>query len=749
MEYAEIIVDIITDATNRFFDYRIPEKLRGKIYPGRRVRVPFGNRRIAGYVWALIEKPAVENIKDIIAVEDEEITLNNEFMQLIPWFCQRNYCRMIEAINLLLPPGYGRISDIKESYVQLLPEKARSIDEEYLKSLRRKAPKQESVLRLLLSQKEMLRRQELLQMTGVSSSVIRGLVEKGLVEIKERYVRSGKTESVRQTVDGEDQFILTDEQQSVLHQIKEAWDGEKSKELLIHGVTGSGKTEVYLRAIKECLKQGRNAILLVPEIALTPQMVVYFKNRLPREVALLHSQLPLRERYNQWFKIKEGSHRVVLGTRSAVFAPLENIGLIIIDEEQEKSYKQEDSPRYHAREVARWRAGYHDAVLILGSATPTIESYWKAENKELRLLEMKGRATLFELPKIEVVDMRLELRSGNRSIFSRAMMEKLEGALRRGEQVLLFINRRGFSNFVLCRECGYIVRCPHCSVSLTYHDAKKMMVCHYCSHISAPPAVCPDCKGSYIRFFGAGTQRVENEIRKLFPDLDVLRMDRDSTTRKGAYQRIWKDFRAGKAQIMVGTQMVAKGLDFPGVTLVGVIAADTGMHLPDFRAAERTFQLITQVSGRAGRGDQKGEVVVQTYHPNHHSIVYARKHDYKSFYYEEIERRRELCYPPFTDMLRFLFVSVTEKKGDDASLFMADLLKDIGEGKMEKGIEILGPAPAPLFRIKKYFRYQLILKGENMVQMSAIIKPLIATFKKTWKAQDVRLIVDFNPQSML
>ncbi|NLI69563.1 MAG: primosomal protein N' [Firmicutes bacterium] len=749
MKYAEIIVDIATDSTDRFFDYRIPEKLRGEIYPGRRVRVPFGNRRIAGYVWALIDKPNVEKTRDIMAVEDGEVTLSDEFMKMIPWFCQRNYCRMIEVINLLLPPGYERIGAIKESYVRLMPGNANFIDEEFLQKLHRRAPKQESVLRLLLSEKRPLQRQELLRKTGVSSPVIQRLVEKGLVKIEEKHLRFRQTGARGHFVIDEELIVLTDEQQAVLHQIMKAWDARRDMELLVHGVTGSGKTEVYLRAIKECLKRDKNALLLVPEIALTPQMVSYFKNKLPREIALLHSRLPLRERYDQWFKIREGSLRVVLGTRSAVFAPLKNIGLIIIDEEQENSYKQEDSPRYHAREVARWRADYHDALLLLGSATPSIESYWEADNKRIGLLEMKERATPFELPEIEVVDMRQELRAGNRSIFSRSMMKKLERVLFGGEQALLFINRRGFSNFVLCRECGYVMRCPHCSVSLTYHHAKKMMVCHYCSYIAAPPTVCPDCRGNNIRFFGAGTQRVEEEIRKLFPGPEVLRMDRDSTSRKGAYQRIWKDFRAGKAQIMVGTQMVAKGLDFPGVTLVGVVAADTGMHLPDFRAAERTFQLVTQVSGRAGRGDRKGEVVVQTYHPGHHSIVYAREHDYRSFFREEIERRRELSYPPFTELLRFLFVSVSEKKGDDASLYMASLLGNLDRVKAGEEMEMLGPAPAPLFRIKKHFRYQLILKGKNMVQMSAAIKPLISAFRNKWRAQDVRLVVDFNPQSML
>ncbi len=748
MQFAEVIVDITTDAVDKPFHYRIPEEIRECVYSGSRVLVPFGMRRIPGYVWKLIEKPEVEKVKDIICVDDESVALNEEFLELIPWFCHRYYCRTIEAINMFLPPGYERMKYSREKYLVLMPEsKQNSAD--FWKKLAQKAPRQNEVMQIMLREEE-ISRKRLIKETGVTPNVINELVKKGLLKIEEREPDSYLFNEKNESYGAKTNVVLTHEQEEILESIIKSVKAQKQDSFLIHGVTGSGKTEVYLECIKECLKQDKSAIVLVPEIALTPQMIAYFKNRLPEEVALLHSQLPLRERYNQWFRIKRGKCRVVLGTRSAIFAPLNNPGLIIIDEEQENSYKQEETPRYHAGEVAQWRANYHDAVLVMGSATPSIETYWKACSGQMHLLEMKKRATPFSLPEVCIVDMRQEMKSGNRNIFSRIMSDRITEVLNDGEQVLLFVNRRGFSNFVLCRECGYVVRCPHCSVSLTFHAAKKLMICHYCFYISGPPETCPECRSTYIRYFGVGTQRVEEEVKKLFPERRVLRMDRDTTTRKGTHKQLWKEFREEKAQILVGTQMVAKGMDFPGVTLVGVVAADTGIHLPDFRASERTFQLITQVSGRAGRGERRGEVIIQTYHPGHYSIACVKEHDYHSFYEEEIQQRRELVYPPFSEMLRFLFVSESEGKGHNASLDLARLLEDLLEKEDNNGnLEILGPAPAPLFKIKKYYRHQLIIKGEDINRLSDSIREVVKEFKNTWNPSDVRLVIDFNPQVML
>ncbi len=748
MQFAEVIVDIVTDAVDRAFHYRVPEEIEEEVHPGSRVIVPFGARQIPGYVWKLIEKPEVEKVKNIVCVDDESVALNEEFLELIPWFCYRYYCRTIEAINMFLPPGYERMKNLREKYAVLTPESKQKPDD-FWKKMAQKAPRQNEVMQIMLREEE-LSRKNLIKETGVTPTVINELIKKGLLKIEEREPSFHLFNEKYGEKDAKTNVVLTHEQEEIIARIFKSLKEQKQDNFLIHGVTGSGKTEVYLECIKECLKQEKSAIVLVPEIALTPQMVAYFKNRLPGEVALLHSQLPQRERYNQWFRIKSGQCRVVLGTRSAIFAPLNKPGLIIIDEEQENSYKQEETPRYHAREVAQWRANYNGAVLVMGSATPSIETYWKARSGQMQLLEMKKRATPFSLPGVEIVDMREELRSGNRNIFSRVMFDKISRVLSDGEQVLLFVNRRGFSNFVLCRECGHVVRCPHCSVSLTFHAAKKLMICHYCFYVSGPPEICPECRSTYIKYFGVGTQRVEEEVNKLFPERRVLRMDRDTTTRQGTHKHLWKEFREGKAQILVGTQMVAKGMDFPGVTLVGVVAADTGIHLPDFRASERTFQLIAQVSGRAGRGGRKGEVIIQTYHPGHYSIACVKEHDYNSFYEEEIRQRHELAYPPFSELLRFLFVSESEGKGHNASLDLARLLENLLEKEENNGnLEILGPAPAPLFKIKKYYRYQLIIKGENINRLSDSIRKVVRKFKNTWNPSDVRLVIDFNPQVML
>jgi primosomal protein N' (replication factor Y) len=427
-----------------------------------------------------------------------------------------------------------------------------------------------------------------------------------------------------------------------------------------------------------------------------------------------------------------------------VFAPLAKIGLIVLDEEHEHSYKQEESPRYHARDVAWWRARYHGAVLLLGSATPSLESYREGEQGKAVLLEMASRVTVSDLPPVTVVDMREELRQGHRHIFSRPLLAELQGTLERGEQAILFLNRRGFASFVLCRECGYVARCPSCAVSLTLHLGHERMVCHYCSYQCAVPQTCPGCKGVKIRFFGAGTQRVEDEVKRLFPGRPLVRMDSDTTGQRGAHMRLYRQFRDGKADILIGTQMIAKGFDFPRVTLVGVVAADTAINLPDFRAAERTFQLLTQVSGRTGRGPLGGKVIIQTYHPGHYGIQAAAGHDYASFYRAEIEHRRALQYPPFTDLIRFLFTGADEAALWEAAAFFTSLLERFREAG-----ELLGPAPAPLFRLKTHYRVHTMLKGERLAALSPRIREAARAFRAHTPPWPVRLVVDFNPQVVL
>ncbi len=746
-EYAEVWVNVITDAVDRPFHYRVPGTLSGEVQPGDLVNVPFGKQKVRGCVENILEAPAVSENKtrDIISREGNSVSLSPEMLSLARWISRNYYCRFMEAVNLMLPPGHGKVSEKREKFIMLTPH-AREYSLYNREELRRKAPRQAMVLDYLGS-KGASPWKEVSRATGAASAVLNSLARKELVEVEERtseefsWLEEFRSESGEESPEP---LVLTPEQEEAYNRVVRAMSEEREEGFLLHGVTGSGKTEVYLRAIEYCLQKGREALLLVPEIALTPQMVNYITRKLSGKVVLLHSSLSLRERYQQWLKVKEGKASVVLGTRSAVFAPLNNIGLIIIDEEQENSYKQEEAPRYHAVTVAEWRASYHRAVKVWGSATPSVETYYRAQLGEINLVEMSRRATPYSLPPVEVVDMRQELQSGHKSIFSRQLTAHLEETLQQGEQALLFINRRGFSSFVLCRECGHVVRCPYCSVSLTYHAHSGKMVCHYCAYTAVPLSRCPGCSGVYIKYFGTGTQKVETEVKRLFPEHSVMRMDRDTTLRKGAHRKIWQSFRSGKAQIMVGTQMVAKGMDFPGVTLVGVIAADTALHLPDFRASEKTFQLLTQVSGRAGRGEKKGTVVVQTYHPDHYSIECARDHNYIAFYREEISVREELQYPPFTEMLRLVFVSTDEKEGWRAASEVAETL----EGCLE-GVELLGPATAPLYRIKGYYRNHLILKDKSLQEINEVVRDVVWKFRQSSLGQKVRLTVDFNPMVML
>ncbi|HHU86920.1 MAG TPA: primosomal protein N', partial [Peptococcaceae bacterium] len=517
---------------------------------------------------------------------------------------------------------------------------------------------------------------------------------------------------------------------------------------LLHGVTGSGKTEVYLHALSTALKTGRQGVAMVPEIALTPQMIDLFRARFGRKVAVLHSALSDRERYVQWLRVKSGEAPIVLGTRSAVFAPLPRPGLFVIDEEHETTYKQEDHLRYHAREVAIKRAQLTGAVVLLGSATPSLESRLKAgKGLVYRLLELPHRIDHKPLPEVKVVDMRREIKNGNRGIFSQALTEAVNLRLDRGEQILLFLNRRGYATIVVCRECGLVLKCPRCDISLTYHLDNRLR-CHYCNHTIPAPGRCPGCSSRYISHFGTGTQKVEEEAKRLFERAGIVRMDSDTTTRKGSHERILKSFREGKADILIGTQMIAKGLDLPKVTLVGVINADTTLHMPDFRAAERTFQLLTQVAGRSGRGDLPGEVLIQTYSPDHYSITAAAAHDYEGFYKNEMRVRRALGYPPFSHLALLLFTHEDEdeaKKGAFLAqeFFVKELLNAGGQ------IDLLGPAPATLNKIKGRHRWQLVLKGPKRNSLKELIREFLDKLETIRPAFKPVVNVDINPQGML
>jgi primosomal protein N' (replication factor Y) (superfamily II helicase) len=573
-----------------------------------------------------------------------------------------------------------------------------------LAGLPSRAARQKEVIRFFIKRPQEIALPDLLSELGVARSTVKALAQSGYLEWEEREIYRNPfahREFVRTSP-----LPLTDEQTHAFEAIVAPIKERCFRSILLHGVTGSGKTEIYLQAIAEVLRQGREAIVLVPEISLTPQMVDRFKGRFGDQVAVLHSGLSGGERYDEWRKIRLGQVKVAIGARSAIFAPFQKVGLIIIDEEHESSYKQEENPKYHARDVARWRARYHGATLVLGSATPAVETFVGARQGIHDWVQLKERVKGRPFPQMEIVDMREELRKGNRSMFSMRLKDELLACVNRGEQAVLFLNRRGFSTFVMCRECGEALICPHCDISLTYHQTNRTVRCHYCGFAERMPQKCPHCQSKHIRHFGTGTQRVEEELVRRFPGLRVIRMDVDTTSRKGAHERLLTAFGAGKADVLLGTQMIAKGLDFPHVTLVGVIAADSMLHLPDFRSAERTFQLLTQVSGRAGRHEKRGRVIIQTYSADHYSIKRAVEHDSEAFYRQECIIRKQHGYPPFCGLFTLLL-----SHPDRVALmrFGQEMARFLGKS-LPKRSQLLGPVPAPIPRLKDRYRLQMLLK---------------------------------------
>lgn len=764
---AEVIVDVPAAPTDQPYDYAVPEELQSEIFVGSRVEIPFGRQKRMGYVIDLKEKTSVKRLRHISTVMDFEPPLTPELIELGAWMAEEYLCHRVTALQAMLPAAlkgkYRKLislpskmpadASLPKSLMQVLRQKGalewaevlsmvelraaelrRYIRKGWLqlheevgdhatqKRVRVVRPAYEvGVLRTILSelpkrnkkQKEILSffcehpqeilLTELLMQVSTTRATVQKCVEAGWL-IWEDQVRYRNP--YQQTFVASTPLPLTAEQEQAYQQIAAAIEQPQAETLLLHGVTGSGKTEIYLQAIDRVLERGEEAIVLVPEISLTPQMVERFKSRFGERVAVLHSALSKGEKYDEWRKLRTGECQVAIGARSAIFAPFTRLGLIIIDEEHESSYKQEDHPKYHARVVAQWRASYHGATLILGSATPAIESYYDARSGRYQYLRLKERVQGRPFPTVQLIDMRQELQQGNRSMFSQPLQQALLSCVDRGEQAILFLNRRGFSTFVLCRECGEAVICPHCDITLTYHRTNHTLRCHYCGYAMALPVQCPHCESRHIRHFGAGTQRVEQELQRLFPQLRVIRMDVDTTSRKGAHQRLLQQFAKGEADILLGTQMIAKGLDFPRVTLVGVIAADSMLHLPDFRAAERTYQLLTQVSGRAGRHQQPGQVVVQTYQTDHYSIQMMQKQQEEAFYRQESLLRKQLLYPPFCELFQFLLTHpdrvILLKKGQQ---LVAHL-----QQQLPPSCQLLGPVPAIIPRMKDLYRLQILIK---------------------------------------
>ena len=732
--YAEIILNSEAIEIDRPFTYKVPLDMEEKIKVGQIVIVPFGVRSkpVEGFILDLKAEEEMKvsfKMKSILSVENEEPVITEDDLKLINFLREEYLCKYIDAIRLLIPVGILKGAKSKSRNVIVFIndnlEKIKNKDGyiEIIDFIKRNTGKYTKT--------------ELSKEHGFSIYKLNKLMEHGLIKSEEEIVFRYNTREYNKDV----QKNLTVEQSMAIKEIEES----EENLILLKGVTGSGKTEVYMRIVEKTLEEGKSAIVLVPEIALTPQMIERFKGRFGSNVALFHSKLSDGERFDEWYRVKEGKASLIIGARSAIFLPAKNLGLIIIDEEHENTYKSDQNPKYQTKEVAEYIAKLKGCKVILGSATPTIESYYRAISGEMKLVELNHRVDNKPMPKMMLVDMREELRSGNKSLFSRRLYASMKEKLEKGEQIILFLNRRGFSTFVSCRSCGYVFHCEDCDISMTYHK-NGFLVCHYCGKTKKQPNLCPKCGSKYVKFFGAGTERVEEEVRRYFKNARILRMDVDTTRAKDSHEKIYNAFKAREADILIGTQMVSKGLDFPNVTLVGILAADMSLNLPDYRAAERSFQIITQVAGRAGRGDKEGEVIVQTYTPEHYSLQYAKKYDYENFYEKEFTIRAMMGYPPFG---RILLINGSGKNEDELRKQMIYLGEKVKEKAEEfGGLEVLGPTPCIIYRIKENYRWQIIIKGEFSSKFSKSIKDILYD-KANNVYNDIRVSMDINPNSLI
>ncbi len=622
--------------------------------------------------------------------------------------------------------------------------------EDILDIVGRRSPKQNEITTFLYDNDNILQK-DILERFNTSLSVLKSLEKKDIIEIYEKIVYRNP---IKKYIPKYKKHNLNNNQQEIYTNIINGIKNEnKVNSYLIHGVTGSGKTEIYLQLVEEMLEQNKDSIILVPEISLTPQTIDRFVGRFGEEVAILHSKLSQGERFDQWRKIKQQEVKIVIGARSAVFAPFNNLGLIVIDEEHETTYKSGQNPKYDTIEVAQKRVDLENATLVMGTATPSLETYYKAEKGEIILLNMMNRVSSKELPKVTLIDMREELNNGNKSIFSLELNKAIGENIKNKKQTILFLNRRGFATFVSCRNCGYVCKCKDCDVSMTYHRNINKLRCHYCGVTENTPDVCPECGSKYIKYFGIGTQKVEQLTRELFPSANIVRMDGDTTVDKGSYERILGDMKAEKIDILIGTQMISKGLDFPNVTLVGIIAADTTLNLPDYRSPEKTFQLVTQVAGRSGRGENLGRVILQTYNPDHYSIVYSKQQDYVNFYNTELPLREEFLYPPFINIISILLYGENNSKVVEISKKVYNIIESEVEkiyGNSFKN-NISGPYPAPLERIKNNYRWQIILKikNEDIEKLKEVIKRVCIINEYKFELENIKISIDINPSSLL
>ena len=742
---AEIIINRTAKRLNRTFDYKVPIELEELIMIGSTVLVPFGKSSTLeeGYVVGIKENTTYE-VKEIVKIKHN---LTEKQIKLAKWMAKRYFCNVSDCIKQMLTPGTK--SKKSEKNVQ-----DKTINTVYLKKDideiqfdiemgKIKSEKQKKILQFLKGN-EGATVPEIELFTDGSRAIVKTLEKNGYVEIVEKKIE--RNPLANKKIEKTKNLKLTDEQKNAYDKVVLDMIINSYEQFLLYGVTGSGKTEVYLQLIGEALKQEKTAIVLVPEISLTPQMINRFIARFNKdEIAVLHSKLSIGERYDEWNKIKEGKAKIIIGARSAIFAPTENIGIIIIDEEHDSSYKSEAIPKYDAKEIAKRIAKENNCPLVLGSATPDLITYYKAQQGKVTLLELSKRANNSKLPEVEIVDLKMELANGNRSMLSTKLYGEIEQNLKQHRQTILFLNRRGFSTFIMCRECGYTVKCKNCNISMTYHKTENKLKCHYCGYEENVVTVCPECHSTKIRYFGTGTQKLEQEINKLFPEASTIRMDIDTVTKKNSHEEILNKFKNENIDILIGTQMVVKGHHFPNVTLVGVIAADSSLNIDDYRANERTFQILTQVAGRAGREQLDGKVIIQTYNPDNFSIICAQKQDYKMFYNTEIALREQLKYPPFCDIILIGFNSLNEKEIIEASTRVYNYLKArLGEQEFY----VLKPMPSPIDKIQNRFRWRIIIKGNMTESANSVINTCLKKFYDS-NYKNTRISVDVNPNNMI
>ena len=744
-KYANVIVDISHEKLDKTFQYLIPQELADEVRVGVLVDIPFGKRSITGYVVELTDEAEfdVSRLKPIIGVKKGSVPIESQLIALAGWMRKNYGGTMNQALKTVIPIKH-KTKAIERKILKLLIDK-----EEAIHTLAKYEDKHFTAKAKLL--RELMKAGELeqtlvTQKLNVPTSTIKALERDHILEI---YITKEYRNPVNHLESKGYHLTLNEKQQAVVDRITTDIEAGQNKTYLLKGVTGSGKTEVYMELIAHTIAKGKQAIVLIPEIALTFQTVMRFYNRFGNRVSIMNSRLSQGERYDQYLRAKNGDIDIMIGPRSALFAPFERLGLIIIDEEHETSYKSETIPRYHARETAIERARMNGASVILGSATPSLDSYYHAQNGAYELLELTQRVQEKPLPSCEVIDLRDELKKGNRSILSVRLQELMEDRLEKKQQMMLFLNRRGVAGFMSCRACGHVIKCPHCDVSLSQHNNGKM-VCHYCGYEEPEPKTCPSCGSKYISGFKAGTQKIEELVRQRFPQARVLRMDFDTTRTKEAHEQILQAFANQEADILIGTQMIVKGHDFPNVTLVGVLAADMSLHISDFHAAERTFQLLTQAAGRAGRGDEPGNVIIQTYNPEHYAVLSAKAQDYESFYEQEIMYRQLGFYPPVWNLLLVMCTSEDEKKLQFASEKIVCRLKKVLDAEEifhKKAIQMVGPADATIARVNDVYRKVIYIKTKDYQDLVLLKDRLEYYMKDNKDFGQVSVQFDFNPMN--